>query len=237
MNDLGRVGVIVAARMGSTRFPGKALKPLHGMPMLAFLLRRIRSSNSADEIVLCTSVRTDDTVLAELANTEGVGVYRGALDDVTDRYVSTAREYKIDTVVRITGDCPFVDGELIDHCVSVAAHSNFDLCTSKGEFSQGLDVEIYRNAVMMELHKGRKLTREHREHLTLYFYQHRDRYSVVEITPRTDWLGKGRIYTVDTIEDYVEAASLVEYFDTPFFSISDLIALERRGDVSSKECI
>ncbi|HIA15050.1 MAG TPA: hypothetical protein EYN74_09250 [Nitrospirales bacterium] len=118
MNDLGRVGVIVAARMGSSRLPGKALKPLHGIPMLAFLLRRIQSSNSADEIVLCTSVRTDDTVLAELANTEGVGVYRGALDDVADRYVSTAREYKIDTVVRITGDCPFVDGELIDHCVS-----------------------------------------------------------------------------------------------------------------------
>ena len=231
MNDLGRIGVIVAARVGSVRLPGKALKPLQGIPMLGFLLRRLQSSRYADEIILATSQRADDDVLADLAIREEAAVHRGDLEDVTARYIGAAAKYNIDTVVRVTGDCPFVDGELIDYCLNAASISgSFDLCTTKGQFPIGLDVEIYRNALMKALHEGIDLTREHREHLTLYFYHHQDRYSLVEITPRKDWFGKGLTYTVDTTENYTEALALAERFDTPLFSVSDLIALERHAD-------
>ncbi len=227
MSDLGRVGIIVAARMGSTRLPGKALKPLQDIPMLGFLLRRLQNSCCADEIILATSQQIDDDVIVELAMREGASVYRGELEDVVARYVGAAAKYNIDTVVRVTGDCPFVDGELVDYCLNAASNSgSFDLCTTKGLFPAGLDVEIYRNTSMCELHKTGKLAAEHCEHLTLYFYHNRDKCRMVEIAPRKEWLCAGRCYMVDTHEDYAKAVDLVKHFDTPFFSISSLVALD-----------
>lgn len=226
MKNLGNIGVIVAARLGSTRLPGKALKPLQGMPMLVFLLRRLRSGGKAKKIILATSTQPEDTALADLAKAEGVNVYRGPVDDVTARYVGAAKAFKLDTVIRVTADCPFLNGEVVDHCLDIAAGSRFDLCTTKGRFPIGLDVEIYPSELMARLDDSEKLTGSHREHLTLYFYQNKDQYKVVEMAPRVEWIETDRIYTVDTPEDYVNAVALAERFETPFFSITDLVALE-----------
>ncbi len=228
MKDLGRIGVIVAARMGSVRLPGKALKPLQGIPMLGFLLRRLQSSRYADEIILATSQRADDDVLADLAIREEVAVHRGELEDVTARYIGAAAKYNIDTVVRVTGDCPFVDGELTDYCLNAASISgSFDLCTTKGRFPIGLDVEIYRNDVMVQLHRGNELSVEQREHLTLYLYHNRDKFRLVEISPQREWVGADGTYTIDTVEDYAKAVAWAAGFDTPLFTVAQLMALER----------
>lgn len=226
MGDLGRVGIIVAARLGSRRLPRKALRPLNGVPMLAFLMRRLKSSRRSAEIILATSTRSDDDALADLAANEGVSVYRGELDDVTARYVGAAKKFRLDTVVRVTGDCPFVNGELVDYCVEAAASSvPFDLCTTKGQFPVGLDAEIYPAKLMEALHMSDQLTGEHREHLTLFLYHNRDKYRIVDLVPRKEWTKDKALYTVDVLEDYLQAQELVRHFDTPLFSIEQLAAV------------
>ena len=142
MENLKRIGIIVAARMSSNRLPGKALKPLMNIPMLGFLLRRLKGSVFTHEIILATSNHTDDDVLVELAKKEGIRSYRGNLDDVTERYIGAAEVNKINTVVRVTGDCPFVNAELVDYCLDYIKNRSFDLATTKGLFPVGLDVEI-----------------------------------------------------------------------------------------------
>lgn len=229
MRNLGNVGVIVASRLGSTRLPGKALKPLQGIPMLAFLLRRLSSGGSAYKTILATTTQAEDMALADLAKSENISVYRGSVDDVTARYVDAAKAFNLDTVVRVTADCPFVNAELVNHCLSMAAGSDFDICTTKGRFPIGLDVEIYPSELMARLDASEDMSSEHREHLTLYLYHHKDNYKVVELAPPDEWLGAGRIYTVDTPDDYALAAALAKRFDTPFFSLADLIALEHHA--------
>ncbi len=80
---------------------------------------------------------------------------------------------------------------------------------------------------MAEVHEAAELTVADREHLTLYFYNHANDYTLVAVPPRTEWLGSDRVYTVDTAADYAVLAALAERFDAPLFSVSDLVALER----------
>ena len=220
---LGSVGVVVAARTSSTRLPGKALLPLQGLPMLTFLLRRLQALQSGTVFLATTDLPVDDELVA-LAARENVGVFRGSETDLVARYVGAAKQFGLDTVARVTADCPFVDAELIDWCVARAAEfDQFDLATTKGRFPVGLDVEIYRAETMAMLDVKMPLSPVHREHLTLYFYDHRDSYLVRPIAPPSDWLPAVRSFTVDTAEDYSYAQSLTGRFGNPRFPIRELL--------------
>lgn len=222
---LGRVGIVLAARTASSRLPGKALLPLNGLPMIVFLLRRLRASRRADTVIVATTTRTDDDALAATAAAEGAPVFRGADADVVARYVAAAEAHRLDTVVRVTGDCPFVDGVLVDHCLAAAeGFDRFDVATTKGAFPVGLDVEIYPAPLMADAHGRLPLTPAHREHLTLYFYEQAHAFALRTIAPREEWRADGRTFTVDTMPDYEAARKLAERFSGSDFPISALVA-------------
>ena len=221
---LGNVAVVVAARTLSSRLPGKALLPLQGMPMILFLLRRLRPLRRATLVFATTTLAADDE-LASLVATAGVPVFRGADADVVARYVAAAVRFGFDTMARVTGDCPFVDAELVEHCLSQCmAASPFDLATTKGRFPVGLDVEIFPSARLAALHAAGSLSAEEREHLTLYFYNHRDVSTVHALDPRPGWRCADRHFTVDTRQDYDAARAIADRFAQPEFAIADLLA-------------
>lgn len=222
---LGKVGIVVAARTSSTRLPGKALLPLQGLPMLTFLLRRLRGAQSGVIVLATTDLPLDDE-LADLAAQEEIGVFRGSESDLVARYVGATKQFGLDAVARVTADCPFVDAELVDWCVSRAAEfEHFDLATTKGQFPVGLDVEIYHAETMAMLDAREPLSAGHREHLTLYFYDHRDRFAVRPIAPPADWLPASRSFTVDTAADCSYARSLADRFKRPEFPIRELLEI------------
>src|SRR5882762_3598781 len=105
---------IVQARMGSTRLPDKVMKLIQGTPLIEVLLSRLRKSTQLDAIVLATSEEQRNAPLAEHVQALGYPVYRGSERDVLDRYYQAAKLARADVVVRITGDCPLVDPELVD---------------------------------------------------------------------------------------------------------------------------
>src|SRR2546423_14802061 len=98
--------LVVQARVGSSRLPGKVLRPVCGRPMLVHVLERVRACPAADEVVLATSRQPLDAVLAEWAQSVGVRAVRGSEDDVAERYGEVARLPGADAVVPGTGDCP-----------------------------------------------------------------------------------------------------------------------------------
>jgi len=229
--SLGRVGVIVAARTGSSRLPGKALRRLGGKEMILFLLERIRDSQEADVIVFATTALTEDDELAARVSDAGYAVYRGANADVVARYVSAVREYDIDTVVRVTGDCPFVDAETLDYVIAAArAHVPFDLVTTKAAFPVGIDYEIYPAALMAELDAKGNLSDLDREHLTYYLYQHPDDYRIHVVEPKPQWRCKAHAFTVDTFDDFGFAEKTVALMGRGDFSVTQLIEAVCRAD-------
>lgn len=223
MDNLGRVGIIISVRSNSSRLPRKALLKLMGITTLSFLIRRLKTSVRVEEIILATTNLSQDDELAEIGKNEKIKVYRGSLDNVVERNVLAAEEYGIETVVRITGDCPFVSGELVDFSIESLSQENFDLYSTKGKFPIGLDVEIYRAFQMKNLHNSLVLNDKHREHLTLYFYENFENFRIYPINPPNEWKTE-KVFTIDSFEDYNFACQLVSNFEDIHTPISSFVA-------------
>jgi spore coat polysaccharide biosynthesis protein SpsF len=191
--------------------------------MVLFLLKRLQPLKDG-KLVLATTDLESDNELAAIAEAEGFAVYRGDGSDVVARYVDAARHFDLDTVVRVTGDCPFIDAALVEWCIARASQGgHFDLATTKGNFPVGLDAEIYHAGRMAQLCSERDLSPSDREHLTLYFYNHRDEFVVRGISPPPGWLSTKQRFTVDTPDDYAVAQKLASSFDRFDFSLDALL--------------
>src|SRR5438309_5126859 len=118
------VVAIVQARLGSTRFPGKALEEIVGRPMLAHVLARTAAVPGIDRVVLATTVQPEDDALADLARSVGIACVRGSVEDVLDRFHSTLLAHPADAILRVTGDCPLLD--------PLAVRRGLDACDRSG---------------------------------------------------------------------------------------------------------
>lgn len=164
-----RTVAIIQARMGSTRFPGKVLKEIAGVPMLQRVVSRTRVASLLDETVVATSEQPGDDEVAAYCEDNGISCHRGSETDVLDRYYRTATATDADTVVRITADCPLVSPSLIDRALRVFAGSDADYVSNKVNYTQpdGLDVEVFGFDTLATAQEEASEPRE-REHVTPY---------------------------------------------------------------------
>ena len=221
MEDLN-TAVIVSARMGSTRLPQKAIKTLQDIEMLRFLFQRLKNSQLVKDFIFATTLSKEDEVLAEIADEEGFNIFCGSTDNLVSRYYQAAYDNNVDLICRVTGDCPFVNGEMIDYCLKKISIANFDLATTKGNFPVGLDAEFFRTDTLKYFLEKDLLSLSQKEHLTLYFYQNKEKFRINNILPLDDWTSD-KSFTVDVKEDYDFAFKLAEKFEDPNFSITELI--------------
>lgn len=225
----GKYGVIIAARTGSTRLPGKALLPLGDIPMITYLIRRLKPSKLADAIVFATTDLPEDDKLAEIVEKEGIPVFRGANNDVVERYVNAAKHFGFDYVVRVTGDCPFVDADTLDFCIERCKElDEFDLASTKKVFPIGIDYEIYRSDTMEKIHLQNTLSASEREHLTLYYYNNPTSYKIIYLHPQKNWGCDDCVFTVDTAEDYAFARSIAQQVPSLGVELDMIIKTARR---------
>lgn len=222
-----RVVAIVQARMGSTRFPGKVLMPIRGIPMLELLLARLARSTEVDRIVVATSVDPQDNPLADRVRALGYACERGSELDVLDRYVQAIRSNPSDIVVRITGDCPLVDPALVDKAVLTFKASGVDYLsnTAPPTWPDGLDVEVFSVAALERA--GREAHDPYdREHVTPYM-RTAGRFTQAILRNPEDW--SSLRWTVDEPADFEVIAKVFDHFGTSAeFGWRDVLALQQR---------
>ena len=141
---------IVQARMGSTRLPNKVMKTINSVPMIGLLLARLSQSKELDQIVVATSIDAKNITLIEYVRALGYACEQGSENDVLERYVSVAKAHQADVVVRITGDCPLVDPELVDECVRGFRAEQVDYFSNltPPSYPDGLDIEVVTLAAL-----------------------------------------------------------------------------------------
>jgi spore coat polysaccharide biosynthesis protein SpsF len=195
------VVAIIQARMGSTRMPGKVLKEAGGRPLLWHLIYRLRKANTIEDIVLATSRLDEDKILMEKAQEWGVMAFAGSPDDLLDRYYQAAREYNVDPIVRITGDCPLIDPLVVDQVVGEFLKlKDYDIVATDETFPDGLDTGVCSFRALEKAWKEARLPSE-REHVGPYIKKHPEFFKTLTVSYRAN-LSHLR-WTVDQEEDLI----------------------------------
>lgn len=205
-----RVVAIIQARMGSTRFPKKVMKLINTIPMIEVLLSRISQSKLLDEIVVATTNHMIDRELARYIRNLGYACVQGSEKDVLDRYLEAAQKHSANVVVRITGDCPLVDPELVDICVDKFFESEVDYCSNicPATFPDGLDIEVFTFDALMKS-KNESSSKFDHEHVTPYL-RNSGRFVTTNVTNNEDL--SGMRWTVDEIDDLEVIKNIFSHF-------------------------
>lgn len=205
-----KIVAIVQARMGSTRLPNKVMKLIGGTPMIELLLLRLSKAKELNQIIVATSVDARNQSLVEHVQKLGYACEQGSENDVLDRFVQAARKHQADVVVRITGDCPLVDPELVDEAIRrfKAAGVDYFSNTNPSTYPDGLDIEVCSFNVLEQASQETSKPFD-REHVTPYLRE-LGRFNISSVQNNED-LSALR-WTVDEPADFAVIEKVFQHF-------------------------
>jgi spore coat polysaccharide biosynthesis protein SpsF len=164
--------IILQARMSSSRLSGKMMRLIGGRPLMDRVVERCRLSAEASSVIVATSSDASDDALAGRCGAIGAECFRGDLADVAARVAGVIAAKKAEAFVRICGDSPFIDPELIDRAIRAFRSMKPDLVTNTfpRSFPKGESVEVIRAAAFLSATE-RMTEPDEREHVTAVFYR------------------------------------------------------------------
>ncbi len=184
INSEFKKGVIIQARMGSSRFPGKVMADVNGKPLLERLIDNLKLSKNIDEIVVATTDRPEDIEIESLAKRKQVLSFRGDENDVLKRFLDAAEFFHIDLIIRVCADCPLADPYELDNLIESHLISGKEYTTNSGFIHKGLPfrLEIFSADFLKKLNI---LTKDKfwREHVTDVIINHRDQFDINLVEP------------------------------------------------------
>lgn len=186
--------------MGSTRLPGKVLMDIGGETTLGRVVRRLSRAKLITEVAIATTDSPADDAIVSEATRLGVRCFRGPEQDVLARYLGAAEQFEADVVVRITSDCPLIDSQVADEVIQkfVDERAEFACNVWPRTFPRGLDTEVFTSAALIEISNSADQPHQ-REHVTPWFYEHRDVIQFVSVQGDVDH--SSHRWTLDTPED------------------------------------
>jgi len=201
MIDGVRVCAIIQARMGSTRLPGKVLQHIMGKPLLEHIILRLRKSRWLTNIVIATSVNSDDDAIVKFAKAKGVGVVRGATENVLERFALAVEKYNPDYIFRVCGDAPLLDVDWADHTIDILRKEKWDFCLAPDGIEcifQGCGV--FSRAAFSYLLREGSSDPIAREHISAYLKLHPEgiRTGIIDIPQKAQFSAR---LSVDTPAD------------------------------------
>jgi spore coat polysaccharide biosynthesis protein SpsF len=196
------IGVIIQARMGSTRLPGKVMLNLMGKTVLEHVVDRCKQISSATDVLIATTNLEKDNVIEHDAKRLGVFCYRGSEENVLNRYYEAAKARNLDVVIRITSDCPLIDPELSTEIVEAFLNDPLcDYCTNSLErsYPRGLDLEIFTFKALEQANLEAESLYEF-EHVTPYIHDHPEKFRIKSFKGTENY--SDYRWTLDTFEDW-----------------------------------
>lgn len=225
------VAIVVQARMGSTRLPGKVMMPVAGAPILQRMLERLGAVTTPHTLVVATTDATADAPIAALAADMNIACVKGHPTDLIDRHLAAARAVNADVVVKIPSDCPLIDPAIVDQVLSAFfAEPAVDFASNlhPPTWPDGNDVEVMTLAALEAADREATLPMQ-REHTTPFIWDQPARFAVRNVTwPTGQNFSASHRWTLDYIEDYRLIAAVYEALwrpTRPLFSLAEILTL------------
>ena len=227
-----RTLVVVQARTGSTRLPGKVLLPLAGAPLLQRMLERVRAARTPFDLAVATTDEAADEPIRALCQEIGVACVSGDPTDLLDRHYQAALELSADIVVKIPSDCPLIDPGAIDRVLGfyLANADRYDFVSNlhPGTWPDGNDVEVVPLPVLAAAWREAERPFE-REHTTPFIWERPERFRLGNVAWETVRdLARTHRFTIDYPEDYDFVAAVYAALwrpDRPVFALDEILEL------------
>ncbi len=225
--------IIIQARLGSTRLPGKVLLDLGGQPVLARMIERLRLIKTPVRLLVATTTDRQDDPIVTLCRHLDVQVFRGHPTDLLDRHYRAAIAAGAEAVAKIPSDCPLIDPDVIDQVLDRFMQSDCDYVSNlhPASWPDGNDVEVMRLDALETAWREAMLPME-REHTTPYLRERPERFKLANVR----WDEEAAVtrdcsfshrWTLDYAEDYAFIRQVFEtlYPENPAFGVEDILDL------------
>ena len=229
---------VIQARMGSSRFPGKVMKPLCGAPLLQRMVERVAAAEHAGIIVVAIPTAPEDDEIEKWCREANIHCFRGDENDLLDRHYQAGLLHNADAVVKIPSDCPLIDPQIIDMVLSawkkVADRIDYAGNLHPPTWPDGNDVEVVS---MKALKKGWQEAQRplEREHTTPYFWENPATFKLMNIAWDSGLnYAMSHRWTIDYPEDYTFINRVYEelYSAEQHFSLEDILnLLEKKPEI------
>tara|TARA_B100000575_G_scaffold281713_1_gene272637 strand:+ start:1902 stop:2627 length:726 start_codon:yes stop_codon:yes gene_type:complete len=230
--------VIIQARMGSTRLPGKVLMNIDGMPSILYQYERLISYLSKDfKIIVATTTSKKDDILVEVLKKNKIAFFRGSEEDVLQRYVDCAEYFQSENIIRINADCPLICPKILEKTSNaLMASKDIDYASTILEetFPLGMHVEATKLSVLKAINKE-NLTQEEREHVTPYIYNNKHLFNLISVTNKIN--EKEFRVTVDYQEDLNVIRAIANNFSKKKFYCNDITKFLKENPKVSRQNI
>ena len=171
---------IIQVRASSKRFPNKVMTKINKKPLLQYVINRVKKSKKITNIIVACSVLKSDDIIVKFCKKNKYNFYRGSLNNVLNRFVNVCKEYNLNHFIRINGDSPCIDPNLIDKAIKIFNKNNCDLVTNvfPRSYPRGTSVEVMTSKLAFDLNK-KKISRYCKEHLTSHIYFNHKKYNII----------------------------------------------------------
>lgn len=217
-----KLGIVIQARMGSTRLPGKVLRAIGERSLLAHVMDRLEGLRHDALPVIATSTKIEDNVIASWSESRGIACFRGSESDVLDRYWQCAVRFDFDHIVRLTADNPFTDIVELDRLLDLHLSAGHDYTHSFGQMPIGVGSEVFTREALRRSHSD-GLKPNHREHVNEFIEENPAEFRIGRLIVPEEKLAPALRLTVDTADDLARACRLVEAFGDREFSTEEAI--------------
>ncbi len=227
-SSVPKIGIISQARMTSSRLPGKVLKTVQGKTLLQYHLDRLQ--HSALPVIVATTTNLSDQPIVDLCH-PGIPVFRGSEEHVLSRFSGAAKEHQLDIIVRVTSDCPLIDGKMIREAAELYQNLNkpwlYLSNAIQRTYPRGFDFEIFSREMLDEAKDKSSLLAE-KEHVTPYIHQNRHGKTNFYHFLRNPDMSAHRL-TVDEPADYQLIEKLILDYGCDQKSVSEICEILQKN--------
>ncbi len=220
-----KVAIIIQARMGSSRLPGKVMMKYCGKPQIQHVVDRMRNSKLASVVMVATSTSKNNLAMKQYLNSNDIVWYEGSEENVLERYIGAAKSVEAEIIVRVTADNPLTSAICIDKMIESHIQKMADY-TIMNSLPVGVTAEVVNLSALETVYRQKNLSKEDLEHVTYYIYNHPDLFTINNMEAPEDLRYPEISFTVDTKADMDKMITIYSnLYNGEYIDVRDAIKL------------